>query len=108
MISSELKKILYELTIDDKVPVAGEYLVTIGKQGRINSIYLIKAVRAVVHRKPETTRQDYALHVVAAQEAKPLTEYDLETGEVWVQGEEAHGLVWNSRGKQQQKPVVTT
>ena len=94
----ELKKITYELTQEDRAPRAGEYLVTIGKRG-INSVYLIKTVRAVQHRDPSAGQQHYALGVVAAQEAKPLTDYDELTYEVWVQGVEAHALFWHPRGK---------
>ena len=99
-ISDDLKKLTYELTQEDRAPAAGEYLVTIGKRGRINSIYLIKTVRAVQHRDPSAGQQHYALGVVAAQEAKPLTEYDEENCEVWVQGVEAHPLFWSPRGKE--------
>jgi hypothetical protein len=96
---TELKQITYWLTRDDRAPVASEYLVTIGKHGRINSVYCIATVRPVKHRDPATEKQHYALGVVPTQEAKPLAEYDEETGEVWVQGVPAHGIWWASRDK---------
>jgi hypothetical protein len=92
---SEHKKWTYDVEPDCGIR-AGQYIASIGKGGRVISVWLILSARRIRHEEPRET-QGWALEVQPAPDAKPGAVYDEETNQLWVRGEAAHPFFWYPR-----------
>lgn len=98
-----VRKLTYDIGVDDTPPEVDDLLVSIGKGLKPNSVYLVASCRFVTPRNPNRYVDRYALEVILCPElrdkAKVVLRRDGIEVSVTVNDKYAHPVFWNSRKK---------